>query len=215
MATVRITKDLTGKIITKITDQFRLRRNALKRAIDEGFKPMIPEYRETLLALILEEHKMPQEVYDAIPTGWCPTTRSLRAIRLNDVDTQVLGNVECIPSIKIPEALQYQYESLRFSDVRVCKFAEYAAVSNRQLAELDREESEVKDEARRLLNSCGTLKQALDAWPHLMQLLPNDVLMEHNRTPAKRAKAKPVTIDSDKLTAAVVKANMAEAALKR
>ena len=216
MATVRITKDLTTGIISKLRDQFEVRRRNLKTHIAEGFEPMKSQYFEDLLTTILEQSDIPRDIYDAIPNGWCHTTSRLKAFRLNNVTSEVLpaGNPLGKP-IKVPENLNYLCESLRLEHPRLQPYAEYASLANAQLAQLAREETESIHMANSLLTQAGSLKQALDVWPHLMELLPDWAIKQHNKPSEKRQKSKITAIDTDKLTGAVVAGKMAVATLNR
>jgi hypothetical protein len=215
MATVRITKDLTRDIINRLASQFEVRLDAVKKNITDGFEPMIPQYREDLLAVILEQHNMPRETYDAIPDGWCHRTKTLRASQINGVSMHLIGSVRFAEEIKIPEELHYRNEMRRMEHPLLQQYAEYASIANAQVSQLEREKREAVAEANHLLKQCGSLKQALDAWPHLMELLPAWAIKQHNQPTEKRAKNVVTSVDTDKLTCAVVAGKLAVAVLDR
>ena len=215
MATVRITKDLIGSIISTLQAQFTVRREATQKYILDGFEPMRAQYGEDMLAVILEQHMMPRETYDAIPDGWCHRASSLKASKINDVSMDALPNVSFSEPIKIPEALTYHHQYLRLTHPLLQQYAEYASIANAQLKTLANEEQAAVKEARRLLNQCGSLKQALDAWPHLMELLPEWAIAQHKQPAEKREKREVVKVDADKLTGAVVAGKLAIAGLNR
>jgi hypothetical protein len=212
MATVRITRDLTNQITNKVRDQFNVRREAIKAAALKNFEPLKGQYAEDLLSVVLEKFGMPRETYDAIPDGWCHRTRELRAAELNGVHAALLPEITYNPPIKIPENLPCSY--LRLEHGRLAQYAAHAFNLNSQLTALKEEETSMMKEVTRLLASCGSLKQALDAWPHLLELLPYQVVAEHNRPTEKRQKITAPKVDTDKLNGSLVKAKMAEAALR-
>jgi hypothetical protein len=215
MATVRITKDLTSTIINKLTSQFSVRRDATKKYILEGFQPMIELYKEDLLTVILEQYNMPRETYDAIPDGWCHRVSTLKASSINGVEMGIIPSVTFPEGIKVPANLYYQHESLRLEHPLLQQYAEYANIANAQLSELHREERAAVSEANHLLRQCGSLKQALEAWPHLMELLPDWAIQQHKQPAEKREKREIVKVDADKLTGAIVAGKLAVATLNR
>jgi len=216
MATVRLTKDLAKTIISRLQGQFTVRREALRKHIAQGFEPLKAQYFEDLLTTVLEQHGMPRDIYDSIPDGWCHTTSRLKAIRLNNVDSEELpGGNPLGKNIKVPECMNYMCESLRMDHPRLQPYSEYAAQANEQLRLLACEEMETKHMANSLLAQAGSLKQALDVWPHLMELLPDWAVEKHNRPTEKRQKSEIVAIDTDKLTGAIVAGKMAVAVLNR
>lgn len=217
MATVRMTKDLKSAIISKLQGQFQVRREALRKHIAAGFEPLKAQYFEDLLTTVLEQHGMPRDIYDAIPDGWCHRVNELGTNRINNVPThEVLPNGSCIGgAIKIPAALEYGRTSMSLDHPRLQPYAEYAAQANEQLRQLSQEEHSAVHEANRLLGQCGSLKQALDVWPHLIELLPERAIEQHKQVAEKRKKAGPIAIDADRLTGALVAGKMATAVLNR
>ena len=215
MATVRITRDLTREIINKLTEQFSVRRMATSDNILAGFEPMLQQYGEDLVTVILEQNNMPRETYNAIPDGWCHRTSSLKARTINGVSMDALPQALFSEAIKIPEALTYLCRHLRLEHPLLQQYAEYASIANAQLSALEDEERGAVEEANSLLAQCGSLKQALDAWPHLMELLPEWAIAQHKRPADKRKKRKIVRVDADKLTCSVVVGKMAIATFNR
>ena len=215
MATVRITNALRNSINNKIKDQFGTRKTAITKASLQSFEPLKDQYREDLLATILETYNMPQATYDAIPEGWCHRAGSLKATTLNNVRTGLLPKVDCTPSIKVPAEIYYQNENLHLEHPRLQPYATHALQLNDQLSAVDHEERKTLAEVGKLLVQCGTVAQALEVWPHFLELLPEDVVEEHKRPTEKRQKREISAVDTDTLTSAVVKAKMANAALLR
>jgi hypothetical protein len=213
MATVRITRQLRNSIIGNLQVQFGVRREAIKAHIRDGFMPMLAQYKHDLLAVILEQHNMLQDVYDAIPDGWSRRVRTLKARRINDVSMSLMPGVQFDVEIKIPQALNYTSDCLTLEHPRLQPYADYASIANANLELLGREEAEATREATHLLTQCGSLKQALEAWPYLMELLPDWAIVRHNQVAEKRQRKTVVVVDADRLTGAVLAGKMATAAL--
>lgn len=211
MATVRITKDLKETIIQALKSKFKVRRDAIKQRFEREFEPLTAQYAEDLLTAILAKNNMPREIYDAIPDGWCPTVDSLKALNINGVSTELLPIVRFVPKIKIPEQMRYGTSHLKLEHSTLSVYSEKADVVNAQLAAVAEEEAAAVQEAHRLLESCGSLRKALEVWPQLMELLPDWAIKQHQQPTEKRQRAV-LTVDTDKLNVALVKGKLAEAA---
>ena len=213
MATVRMTKDLKEQLAQRVRNQFTTRREAITKKFTENFEPAKAQYAEDLLAVILEQHNMPQETYDAIPKGWCHRVRKFKAYVLNNIDAAQLPTVVFPDDVKVPEAIQYSAEQLLLDHPKLEAYANAAADVNAALNALSAEQNHTMAQLNRLLASCATLKQAIDVWPHLLELLPKSVRDEHERPSEKRTRSAPAKIDTDSLTGALVKAKMVHSAM--
>ena len=216
MATVRITKELRDDILHRARSQFSKRREGILAKARDTFEPMKAEFAEDCFAAMLEQHGMPLEIYNAIPDGWVSTRSNINVRLVND---QPFGTYFPSPQyateIKVPCSMANSYQSANLTSPKLERYAMLTAETHRQIGALASEEQTMLDTVKKLLTECTTLKQALEIWPHLMDLLPQYAIDKHNEKVEKRNANKPkVVIDADMLTGVLVKAKIAEAALR-
>jgi len=214
MATVRITKDLTNGIIAIAKRKFGTRRDAIISAARDTFEKMKVDFAEDVHTALLETNDMTLEVYNSIPDGWLASRENLRVGTINDQPFHIyFENPVYDPPVRVPFKLHNTYQSANLSHPRLERYAELVERTHKQVMAVDHEYESMVTTLRQLLSQCATLKQALDIWPHLMEVLPQYAIDKHNEVREKRASTKPVVqIDTSMMTGALVKAKMAEAA---
>ena len=214
MATVRITKDLTNDIIDIAKRKFGTRRDAIISAARDTFEKMKVDFAEDVHTTLLETNGMTLEIYNAIPDGWLATREKLLVGTINDQPfSNYFENPVYNPPIRVPLDLQGTYSRAILHHPRLERYAQLVEHTHEQVKAVDYECESMVITLRRLLSQCVTLKQALDIWPHLMEVLPQYAIDKHNEAREKRASIKPVVqVDTSMMTGALVKAKMAEAA---
>ena len=214
MATVRITKDLTNDIIDIAKRKFGTRRDAIISAARDTFEKMKVDFAEDVHTTLLETNGMTLEIYNAIPDGWLATREKLLVGTINDQPfSNYFENPVYNPPIRVPLDLQGTYSRAILHHPRLERYAQLVEHTHEQVKAVDYECESMVTTLRRLLSQCVTLKQALDIWPHLMEVLPQYAIDKHNEAREKRASIKPVVqVDTSMMTGALVKAKMAEAA---
>jgi hypothetical protein len=78
---------------------------------------------------------------------------------------------------------------------------------NQQTALIEQESRQFRATVRKLLDNCTTLKQALDHWPQLVELLDGELLERHHRKVERSAKQRELTdleIDTSQLNTSLV-----------
>lgn len=208
MATVRLTKELQDDIKSKAYQGFKEREGALLVRYQQ--KVNHEELKADVLAVVLEQYGMTQELYDAVPNGWMPEVSELDISSLNDTNVRhILNNVKCDPKMKLPHVLVSSSYSRTFSlsDPRLQKYADLVKEHGERYNTLTTEKNTFISALNALFNRCTTLKQALELFPNLMELLPQYAIDRHNEKTEKRAKVQPTAdgVNLDALSATLVR----------
>jgi len=86
-------------------------------------------------------------------------------------------------------------------------FADRVAECNEQTQLIENECRQFRTTVRKLLDNCTTLKQALDRWPQLVELLDSELLSRHHRKVERSAKQEELDrleIDTSSLNTSLV-----------
>lgn len=217
MATVRITKDLTYDVINKAEIQFRVRSKAVLDKALAWFEERKEQFAADCYATLLHMNSMTEEQLAMIPSNWLGERSDLRVGKINDVPySNHFRPVDYPQPIKVPHQMASSWSMVDLNSPLLEPYATMVEQTNRHMLEIKQEQQNMQENLKKLLKNCTTLKQALEIWPHLMEVLPQWAIDKHNEPTVKRGKTtkEELGIDTGALTSVIVKAKMAEAAFR-
>ena len=201
MATVRITETLRGEVYEKFRLDFRLRRdkklNAILARFDQGL------ILDAAWQSWLNKFNITDEWLKGYPTAWMISPKTINVKSINGVVTPM----QSIPTV--PGKLYPIYFINRIDG----NYSHWHEIDNPDLSEqaalcvefhdaqktMMEEESAALATIRKVLDNCTTLKQALEVWPQLIDLLPDWALAKHKEPEKRYSNSNRVSLSQDAL----------------
>ena len=195
MATIRITDTVITTIVQNATKQFEARINTIANATKTYLNDN--NYADSVVSAWLDENDLTLVASTLPPMFWKPVNavqvRSINGVSMNpysyagfDKETKVLAAMvqdhTTTSSYSHSKMLEINnYPSLQH-------LVDKVAECNEQTALIEEEAGRFRATLRKLLVNCTTLKQALDRWPQLVELLDSELLSRHHRKAERSAK---------------------------
>lgn len=208
MATVRITDQIKRDISNKImADQ---RPAEVKLANSFTFGITASDMHEMFLVSYLKSEGVKRDVFDSLPAKWKDGTRTVEIRSINGVEVPYSYRTHNLPDmIPCPPGM---YQNLMVQGDQYDEMAEKLAAHITATRELTEQHNAFKQGVNKVLNACTTLKQAIEMWPAIVHVLPQQILNRHNEVEV-RTKKKKIEVDADltdSLNAHVVGTKMRE-----
>jgi hypothetical protein len=205
MATVRLSKELLYDVTNAMQTTFEVRERQLRERFVIDIRP--DDLARDARAWMLECAGVTEDFVAKIPKSWLSGLSYTAAV--STINDQLLPTVLTLRfDPPLPAALPKIGGASRF--------APYVTVAKKYRDEADELGNEKRAAIRalnRIFEQCGTLRQALEAWPGIMELLPKRVVDAHNAPAEKRsAGGAALAVETvELLNGAVVKSKIAQA----
>lgn len=205
MATVRISQGLNDQVIQKLrSDTANRRQHLINRLV-------APMSHEKLIALAFDSFLQKAgiaDIYDRIPQSWLNSISTLDIASINGVDATHFRRISFATRYVPTHFLTHGSSWTRPLPLSGPEFAEYAEILsgvNTAIKDFDDAATKTQTQVQTLLNNCTTLRQALEYWGGLIDLLPKDVIDKHNDK-TERVKIEPakLSLDTEHLNTAIV-----------
>jgi hypothetical protein len=204
MASVRLSQDLRHTIRRTFEQGFDVREQLLREQHTKDYEACKDTYHSTVLSVLIEKHGLTPTEHARLPDGWVPEHARVNVRSINDVScTQQFQHALFQPPAKLPGIYGSQWADLKHPDLQ--PFAELITTYATEYAALREERNGAVREVNRMLDSCTTLRQALEAWPQVKEYVPSYVMDEHNRPADKRSGAYVPPVNVDALNVSAVK----------
>lgn len=201
MATVRITETLRGDVLNKFRQDFKVRREKKLQAILNKFDQGL--IVESTWQQFCQTHGLTNEWLAAFPIEWTKVDDKIYVSKINDRTLP-------ISQLNVPAGRRYpRYFFEKVTDrypvthvVNSPDLSEQAALCveyHTAMKELEDEENISTSTIRKVLDNCTTLKQALEVWPQLIDLLPAETLAKHNEPEKRYSNASRVSLSQEAL----------------
>jgi hypothetical protein len=201
MATVRITETLRGDILSKFRNDFQIRRDKQLQAILNKFDQGL--IVESAWQQFCEGHKLTNEWLASWPAAWSLTDATIYIKTINDQNLP-------FTNFKLPAGKSYPIFFVNKADDRYPRshmltspdLSEQAALCieyHTAVKELDEEMNRSTATIRKVLDNCTTLKQALEVWPQLIDLLPAETLAKHHEPEKRYSNASRMSLSQEAL----------------
>lgn len=210
MTTVRLSGQIRGAVAQSLHAGFNTREQLLMEAARKrvDWTQLAVDVRRVFLS----KEDMTEDLLSRIPHHW---TLRVSTISITEVNGEkvppTFRNVELLSPVPHPPQSNPSYGA-RVSDDSLQGFADAMRELNEQLCIVADERHKSLRALDNIFDKCTTLKQALELWPGLMDMLPKWVVDRHNEAPAKRTAPTALEIGEvalDTLNAAAVKNKLA------
>lgn len=214
MATIRITDTVITTIIQNATTQFE---NRIKTITDATSKYLSDnKYAESVVSAWLDENNL-THVAPTLPNMfWKPATavqvRLINGVSMSPYTYASFGyDTKVLAAMVQDLTTTSSYQQAKMMEINnypsLQHLADRVAECNEQTALIEQESKQFRAAVRKLLDNCTTLKQALDRWPQLVELLDSELLSRHHRKverSAKREELDRLEIDTTALNTSLV-----------
>jgi hypothetical protein len=215
MATVRLTNDLQGQIITNAENLFT------KRAAEASEGSPLQRPAEFYLDTYLDADPVRRAAYNAmVAAGWVASAQAVRIKFFSHFNSELpIGR-----KFKVPASwsnthyanpglvIEGETDRVAFADL-----LEQIETRKQRMQAVADEKAKFIEQVKKVMRSCSTLKQALSLWPGLWELVPQSARNQHNevvvRGPRVEREQETPDVDVDSLNAAVVVAKIVEGAI--
>ena len=198
MATVRLSERLKGEILENASKLFTNRLRDMQ---------VFPLNEDSVAARVVEAHisnlgKAP--VWEAMPPEWKVSTNNVHIRRINEFRPARRTYMRTSTTVHVPNNLGYLEITSPMLDDIVDVWSDW----EKRCAELEAERNKFYQTVRVFLERHTTLKQALNEWPGIMELLPVDAKERHEAETVRTARDENDTFDPTDLTRVVVTAKI-------
>ena len=195
MATIRITDSVITTIIQNASKQFEARIDAIGNATKKYLSDH--RYAESVVSAWLDENGL-THVAPTLPTMFWKPVNAVQVRTINGVsmspysyanfgyDTKVLAAM--VQDLTTTSSYQQAKMLVINNYPSLQHLADRVTECNEQTALIEDESKRFRATVRKLLDNCTTLKQALDRWPQLVELLDSELLSRHHRKVERSAK---------------------------
>lgn len=181
MATVRFSESLREDIERNARVGFTKRVDKLVEEASAEFSKS--ELQEAIRDAMAIECSMTRAQYDQFPDGLLVPFHEMRLRSVNGVDLHRFHNrVSFSPSaLKVPHKVSssQSWTGYELHSVVLQDFADKMRDYNNSIDSVNGERDKFVEGVTKITSKCTTLKQALDIWPQLIDLVPDSVKQRH------------------------------------
>ncbi len=213
MATVRLSSEIQREVEYKMRQGFDLREKQAQEQAEKRINDA--QFQVDIRREFLKMTGMSEDLLARSPNNWRYVTSSVEIDTINDEPPPPnLRTVSMSPPLPFPASNNPAY-GVELKDESLQQYADVYSRVNEQLAAIKNERAASRRAVEQVFSKCTTLRQALELWPGLMDLLPELVILKHNEPAEKRTNPTALEIgvaDLQVLNVAAVKNKLATAA---
>jgi hypothetical protein len=148
----------------------------------------------------------------ALPAGWISRQTAVSLASVNGVRSPVGLNLSFI-SDGLPMRFGASHYGMSIDHPTLQPYADKLTHASKQFTDLQAEQTQAIGAVESIFRQCRTLKQAVEVWPALLDLMPDYIVATHNAPAEKREKVTPSLNPNlvDVLNGAAVKNKLASA----
>jgi hypothetical protein len=179
MATVKTTQAIISAIGSEINTQFNKRRDVLHQrakldASDSEY------FMQSVINLWLEQNGSSRAAFEAVPRDAFPTVRRCRIDRLNGLMLRgFVDELDFPREVAVPHAFGHwsgaSFELETGSNPFVSDIMHNIEQVSSEREELENERRTMRDTVDKILTAFPTINKAIEYWPPLANLLPQDI----------------------------------------
>lgn len=194
MAIVRITAELKRQIDNKIENDFR----PVNDKHDASFKlGMLPaDICEIALTSFLKTEGVSRETFDSLPESWKSKRGNISIVRFNDVEVPYSNRRIDLPNDVLLPVAMGTHNSISVNDEAFEGVAANIRAWREESQRIHAEQAAFKQGVHKVLAACTTLKQAVEMWPNMIEVVPESVKQTHLE-PQVRQKKQKIEVDAD------------------
>lgn len=195
MATVRITVELKNDIRRKIVSDFKPLVEKHEASFKLGMTP--DDFYEHCLIGFLKDQGVERQHFDLLPDAWKDSCENINVRWVNGVEIpyNFRGHRLSKP-VLAPDRMRAGHGTLSVQSEALQDVADNIQTWINENNRLATEHAAFLNGVMKVLDASTTLKQAMEMWPNMVQVLPDAVLARH-REPENRQKKQKVEVDAD------------------
>lgn len=217
MATVRISQELRADIMANARSGFGTRINQVVREANEILADVT--LQEAIRDTVADACGMTRNEYDQLPDGLLTPYKEIRVQFINGVDVNRYANTIQMQGspLKMPHSMTSAagWSGYNLKSPHLEPFEAKLRHLGSKINAINEEADKFQDGVDKILTKCTTLKQALDVWPQLIDLVPDRFKARHYEK-VERKKAddlrEEIAVDVMALNVGAVKNKLAQAA---